>query len=181
VVSWDDDFTFDMKAQLFDPAGTRIGGEFQVNAINTASEGYGDIVALQGGGFVATWRTTDATADGSGYAVKARVFDSSGKGGTEFLVNSARAGDQYSPSVAALSNGGFVIAWHSGDTSQDGSSGAIKAQRFDAAGNKLGLEFLVNTHGADFQSDPQVTALSNGRFVVTWSTADPAQDGSSFA
>jgi hypothetical protein len=34
--------------------------------------------------------------------------------------------------------------------------------------SKLGSEILVNTATAGSQSDQQITALSNGGFVVTW-------------
>src|SRR3990170_3542846 len=78
-----------IKAQLFDSSGAMIGGEFLLNTNTNASQEYGDIVALADGGFVATWRTTDTTADGNGHAVMARVFNASGVGGAEFLVNSA--------------------------------------------------------------------------------------------
>jgi hypothetical protein len=34
-------------------------------------------------------------------------------GVSEFVVNSYTVGDQVSPSVASLDDGGFVVAWHS--------------------------------------------------------------------
>ena len=39
---------------------------------------------------------------------------------------------------------------------------------FAADGTPVGSEILVNTATASGQSDPQITALSNGGFVVTW-------------
>ncbi|HEX8192254.1 MAG TPA: M10 family metallopeptidase C-terminal domain-containing protein [Allosphingosinicella sp.] len=181
VVSWDDWSNFDMKAQIFTRAGARVGVETRLNVANGYFEEYGEIAALAGGGFVATWRTTDPAADGSSDAVKARVFDSAGAGGAEFLVNTAKLGYQYSSTVAALESGGFVIAWYTSDEAQDGSSGAIKAQRFDAAGGKVGAEFLVNSQAANLQNAPTVAALPGDRFVVSWHTSDPAQDGAGMA
>lgn len=178
VVSWTDWSGFDMKAQIFSPEGQKIGGEFLVNTSTSASQEFGDVVALEGGGFAVTWRTTDAAADGSGYAVMGRVFDSSGVGATEFVVNSAKAGNQYSSSIAALAGGGFVVVWHTGDSSQDGSGGAVKGQLFDASGAAVGNEFLANSEAANFQDQPVVTALPSGGFVVVWKTSDTLQDGS---
>lgn len=181
VVSWTDWTGFDMKAQIFSPDGQKIGGEFRVNTSLTGTQDSGDIVALEGGGFVVTWRTTNTSSDGSGTAVMARVFDSSGVGGTEFVVNSAKVGDQYMANVTALADGGFVVVWHTLDATQDGSSGAVKAQMYDASGARVGGEFLVNSHVKDSQREPMVTALPDGGFVVVWSTFDPLQDGSGMA
>lgn len=142
VVSWDDWSSFDMKAQRFDASGQRLGGELLVNTATIGAQEYGDITGLTGGSFVATWRTTDTSGDGSGQAVKAQLFDASGaKSGAEFRVDSAVLGFQYSPSVTGLRDGGLVIAWFTTDAAQDGSSGAIKAQMFSASGAAIGAEF----------------------------------------
>ena len=52
---------------------------------------------------------------------------------------------------------------------QDGSNWGVYAQRFDADGTARGDEFRVNTHTGSQQEHPDVTALSNGGFVVVWS------------
>ena len=181
VISWSDWNGFDTKAQIFGPDGQKIGGEIKVNTNVSGTQDSGDIVALEGGGFVVTWRTTNTATDGSGTAVMARVFDSSGVGGAEFVVNSAKADNQYMSSVTALADGGFVVVWHTLDTTQDGSSGAVKAQMFDASGARVGSEFLVNSESVNSQREPMVTALADGGFVVVWSTLDTLQDGSGMA
>ncbi len=89
--------------------------------------------------------------------------------GAETLVNTETSGAQGSNSVAALSTGGFIVTWVDDSMlSADNSEGAIKAQRFDADGNKVGGEFLVNTAVVGFQGQPKAAALDGGRFVVTW-------------
>ncbi|HEX8225761.1 MAG TPA: cadherin domain-containing protein [Allosphingosinicella sp.] len=182
VISWDDWGGFDTKARIFDSAGVPAGGEFRLNTNTDYFQEYGDIVGLAGGGFVATWRTSDAVADGSGDAVIAQVFSATGtKVGAEFVVNSQKADTQNSPSVAALAGGGFVITWYNADSAQDGSGSAIKAQRFSASGAKVGGEVLVNTQATEFQTDPSVTATPDGGFTIAWTTRHTAQDGSSTA
>ena len=52
----------------------------------------------------------------------------------------------------------------------------IYAQRYDAAGNTVGRETLVNTTKHLDQEHPAVAALSDGGYVVTWITQ--RQDGS---
>jgi hypothetical protein len=179
VISWDDWNGFDMKAQMFDGNGARVGGVITVNSRTSYAQEYGDIVGLAGGGFVATWRTTDTSDDGSGDAVKAQVFAASGaKVGSEFLVNTLKAGHQYSSSVEALAGGGFVVLWESWDSAQDGSSSALKGQIFSASGAKVGSEFRVNTQGLDMQRDPQAAGTPDGGFVVTWTDFSSTADGS---
>ena len=181
VVSWNDWSGFDMKAQIFNADATKDGGEFRLNTSLSANQEYGDIVALSGGGFVASWRTTDSSADGDSHAVIARVFDAAGVGGPEIRVNTAATGFQYSPTITGLRDGGFVVAWYTTDAAQDGSSGAIKAQIFDAAGARVGGEFLVNSQTANTQNDPVVVARPDGGFSIVWTTSDSLQDGSSMA
>jgi hypothetical protein len=182
VITWDDWSTFDMKGQTYDANGTRVGSEFTVNTQTSGFQEYGDVTGLAGGGFVATWRTTDTTGDGSGQSVKAQLFSAAGaKVGVEFRVNTATAGDQYSPVTTALSNGGFVVAWYTTDALQDGSQGAIKAQIFNATGVRIGSEFLVNTQATNLQNDPAVTALDSGGFFISWASFDTTQDGSGSA
>ena len=95
----------------------------------------------------------------------------------EFPVNTYTHGRQGSPSVAALSDGGFVVTWYSGY--QDGSGYGVYGQRYDQAGNSAGDEFPVNTYTDDSQFTPSVAALSDGGFVVTWTSREHNGAGSS--
>ena len=48
------------------------------------------------------------------------VPDIFSKAGTEFRVNTTTSSNQYQPTIAALSTGGFVVTWQ--DDAKDGSS-----------------------------------------------------------
>ena len=182
VISWADWDGFEVKARLYDANGFPAGAEFTINANTNGTQDSADITALASGGFVATWRTTDAAADGSGEAVKAQIFAANGaRVGGEFLVNSHKPDGQYDPSITALAGGGFVITWATRDPAQDGSSGAVKGQIFDASGARVGGEFLVNTEAADIQREAVVTGTPDGGFVVAWTNYSSSQDGSSLA
>ena len=69
--------------------------------------------------------------------------------------------------MAALS-----FTWATLDAAQDGSESAIKAQIFDAAGAKVGSEFLVNDIATSFQGSPHVVSLASGGFAIAWATND---------
>jgi len=83
----------------------------------------------------------------------------------EFQVNTYTSDNQYYPSTTALADGGFVVTWQS--DGQDGSSYGIYAQRYDANGNTQGSEFRVNTYTSNNQSNPSITALNDGGFVLS--------------
>jgi len=101
------------------------------------------------------------------------VFNADGsQSGAEFLVNTTTLGYQRDPSITALADGRFVVTWSDGSqTGGDTSYDAIRAQVFNADGSQSGAEFLVNTTTQYSQYDPRITALTDGRFVVTWSDA----------
>ncbi len=89
--------------------------------------------------------------------------------GTEFLINTTTTNSQSEPTITALADGRFVVAWTDGGASGgDTSSDAVRAQVFNADGSKSGAEFLVNTTTTNGQSEPTITALADGRFVVAW-------------
>ena len=102
------------------------------------------------------------------------------KVGSEFQVNSYTAGDQNGTiippqSVAALSNGDFVISWNS--AGQDGSDAGIYAQIFSSNGTKKGSEFLVNSITENNQLHPTVSAFDDGGFIIGFMSY--GQDGDS--
>jgi VCBS repeat-containing protein len=94
----------------------------------------------------------------------------------EFQVNTYTSSDQTRPSTAALTDGGFVVTWKS--DGQDGSGEGIYAQRYDAGGNRIGAEFQVNTYTSSDQTNPSITALVGGGFVVTWQSDGQDDSGS---
>ena len=153
----------DIKAQIFDASGTKIGSEFFVNTTTTGIQADPSITDLSSGGFVVTW--TDISG------IKAQMFDAAGaKVGSEFLVNTVTQGGPVLADITGLSSGGFVVTWSAASgVGGDTSDYAVKAQVFDANGAKVGSEFLANTTVEKTQYYSDVTGLSNGGFVVSWS------------
>src|SRR3954469_840316 len=153
----------------------RDGGEFLANTATAGEQSEPKVVKLASGGFVIIWVDQSGHTDPSGRGVIGQLFDSTGaKVGGEFLVNTTTAGDQDTPSVTALSSGGFVVSW------SDTSSGSVvlKAQIFDGAGAKSGGEFALNI-GSGTQNLPQLAGLPGGGFVaVTYKGFGQAFDAS---
>lgn len=152
-----------VKVQLFDRHGAKLGGEFSAAAGTTGDP---NVVGLASGGFVAAW--TDFEGGVSG--LWARRFDAAGNSlGGQFLVSDDASGRPSQPSFAALSSGGFVATWTAQD--QLGTSQGIKGQIFDAQGVKVGGQFLVNTIVNQEQYFPTAMGLPGGGFVVAWTDA----------
>jgi hypothetical protein len=149
------------------------GGEFQVNTYTTGFQD-GQAVAMDAGGdFVVVWHSQ--YQDGSNFGIVGQRYDATGaRVGGEFQVNTYTTGGQRVPAVAMDAAGGFVVVWVS--ALQDGSSGGIFGQRYDATGARVGGEFQVNTYTTDYQLAASVAADAAGKFVVVW--ASRGQDGS---
>ncbi len=180
IVTWEsadqDGNGYGIYGQIHAADGTTVGNEFLVNTQTIDNQFDPSTVGLSGGGFVVTWKTAGAL-DGDGQAVYGQLYASDGTTvGNEFLVNTETSGNQMTPNVAALSGGGFVVAWES--NGQDGDGHGIYGQIYAADGTTVGAEFAINTTTSDNQSDPNVAALSNGGFVVTWESN--LQDGGGY-
>ncbi len=163
--------------QRFTSLGEPIGDQIKVNTYTMSSSiaFRPEVTGLSDGGWVVTWQSKGQ--DGSGYGVYQQRFTSDGVAyGNELQVNSYTSGDQYGPSITGLSDGGWVITWHS--DVQDGSGYGVFQQRFTSSGTASGNEVQVNTHTPAPQGSSAVTALSDGGWVVTWESE--YQDGSSF-
>jgi len=94
----------------FDPAGTPLTGEFQVNTYTADNQDYPAIAMDPTGNFVVTWRSFGE--DGDGFGVFAQAFDSSAtRVGTEFQVNVTTTGYQELPAIAMNHHDNFVISW----------------------------------------------------------------------
>lgn len=160
-----------IKAQIVDATGVKVGGEFLVNTNTTGAQNFPNVTKLADGNVVVTWNDNSGTlGDASGSSVKAQILDASGnKVGVEFLVNTQTANAQSSAQIAALANGNFVATWQDASAvGGDTDSSGIKAQIFDSTGIKIGSEFLVNTTTLGAQTNPAITAMSNGSFIIGW-------------
>jgi Ca2+-binding RTX toxin-like protein len=177
VVTWTStDGSLDgIYGQRYDADGIATGAKFQVNTYIMLIQGHSSITGLADGGFVVTWNSDGQ--DRSGYGIFGQRYSADGIAtGKEFRVNTHTNDWQTYPSVTALVNGGFVVTWES--DVQDGNGRGIYGQRYAADGTADGDEFLINTFTLNSQINPSVTGLSDGGFVVTWTSG--GQDGSGY-
>jgi hypothetical protein len=176
VVVWEDRGQRRPMGRRYDRSGAPRGGEFVLNSYTTGASYAPWIAMAPDGGFVVAWR--NAYIDGGGGSgVAARRFDASGTPlGDDFPVNTYTTGYQFGPAVGIADDGSFVIAW-TDFTRGDGSQSGVFAQRHDAAGNRLGGEFLVNTYTFGSQAPAAVMVSPARDFLVTWSGWDGDLNG----
>ena len=165
VVCWESfDLYYGIFGQLFDSSCTKIGNEFSMPG---KAWGKPTTTYLSNGEFIVCW--TNWLEDGSDTGISGQLFDASGLGkGNEFLINTYTQGSQMKPSVANLLYEGCVVCWNSANQIQSGFD--ILGQLFDSLITKKGGEFLVNTTTFGHQSDPVISSLSDGGFVICWSS-----------
>ena len=70
------------------------------------------------------------------------------------------------PAVAGLSNGNYVTVWS--DVPQFGGTAQIRGQMLNADDTPFGGVFTISTPDNFAQTNPSVTGLANGKFVVSW-------------
>jgi hypothetical protein len=161
-------------APLAGLASQPVTAQFQVNTVTGSAQERPKVASDSAGNFVVVWQSYSSAGSDPDRSVEARRYDANGNAvGSEFQVNSSTDNVQVSPAVAMNSSGAFVVVWqsdHAASTDFD-----IMAQRYNAAGAKVGSELLVNSgYTAGLQTSPAVAMADNGDFVVVWSSAGGA-------
>ncbi len=160
-------------AQRFDVDGHKLGGEFQVNSETAGHQDGAQIVAVEDGGFVIDWTTTDEGA----YHGSFQRFDAQGQAvGTE-TSTTILGGSRHSPGgMATLNDGSFVVTEQVYGLNFGGQF-EIYAQVFTAAGVASGAPILVSTTPIGNGGGPRVATLAGGGFAVAWMLDEPGTNG----
>ena len=164
-------------ARRFDAGGTALGGEFEVNTTTAGMQYKPAVASDSAGNFVVAWASQ--VGPGQYTDVFARRYDSAGAPlGDEFQVNVFTTGYQTAPEVA-MTDSGFVVVWASApfqsQPSQDGDQSGVYSRRYDADGNSITGDVLVNSTTAGSQQAPSVSMNASGAAVVAWESTE--QDG----
>jgi Ca2+-binding RTX toxin-like protein len=114
-----------------------------------------------------------------GFDIFGRIYDAQGNatGGAVRLNQTSYLDDELFAAVAALPNGGFVVAYLDRHSTDDA---AIRFERYSAAGTRVaggtiatGFEWYVNTR-------PSIAVFANGDFVVTYEQGLASGNGNIF-
>lgn len=118
---------YDLLGQRYDAVGMPKDDMFQIDAETTLSGP--TIAALDDGGFMIAWHSTNSTGDGSADIYSQRFAADGSPVGTPILVNTYTQDSQFSPSLAVLGDAGLVLTWQS--YNPDGTGYDIMGQMFD--------------------------------------------------
>ncbi|MFK0090956.1 Ig-like domain-containing protein, partial [Pseudomonas sp. NPDC090755] len=149
----------DVAGNVSTPATSTVWMSTSVNTTASGSQTAGHAASLADGGWVVTWE--------SNQEIYQQRYTSAGvASGGETRVSTTDTSS--SASTTGLSDGGWLVTWQSYNSAT--SSWDVYQQRYTSAGVASGAETQVNTYTADMQSYPSVTGLSDGGWVVTWSS-----------
>lgn len=122
---------------------------------------FASITTLADGGFVVVW-DSNQNSQSSNFDIYGRRYYASGNPvGAEFVISNA-ANQELFPSVTALVDGSFVVIWQDNENALQKD---IHGRLFRVDGTDS--EFVVSD-ATGTQSNPTVTALADGGFVVAW-------------
>ncbi len=159
----------------------QFGPELLINGIKTGDQFRPALTATANGGFVVAWQDTSLGGTQNQDDIRFARFDAFGTrltGATDTLAVANAIGDQQNPSIAAFSDGKFVVAWTDANgTPPDIQDRAVRFQIFNADGTVSGTVKIANTTYWGSQDQQSVTVLSNGNIVVTWSSEIEAESG----
>lgn len=173
-------------ARFLSSENTWATGDIVVSSGPKAGQRNPVVAALPNGNVVVIYSSYNQRGENSMHDVYGQILGPDGtKVGAEFAVNQFSSYNQRTPAVAALSGGGFVVAWVSEQqrtaaaintaptqyTTSGQPSVDIFARVYNAQGQALAAEFLVNT-GQSLCANPSIAAGGNDSFLVAWSQRD---------
>jgi len=167
VVAWSHDG--EILQRRYD-AGGQPAGDGAPQTVAAVAGNPPNVAALADGGWLVVYPGDQST-------LYAQRFDSTGHavGAATAVAQAVNSYYFQGPTATGLANGGYIVTWES-RTAIPGQTD-VHAQRFDAAGARMGDEIVVNTFTESGQGSPSVAALQDGGFIITWMSV--LQDGSS--
>ena len=176
-----------LKARVIRPDGTEAVAEFIVSSAGSVVGTSASIAALADGRFIVTWEeNVPEQGDNSGVGIKAQIFNANGtRSGGDFVINTSIQGSQETPFILGLPTGGFAAVY-----ADYGPQSGIRVALFDSKGLRADEDFLfeLSLHKTIAEENvppgkvalrgaPTLTALEDGRLVLTWSAGgDLPQD-----
>jgi RTX calcium-binding nonapeptide repeat (4 copies) len=148
-----------LQARIYDSNGEAVGEPIALPGTVVP-----DVVGLPGGGFAVTWINANR--------VEAQLFDAQGVATTSVFSVGSSTLPQSDPDVTVLENGNIVFVWSLNPTSA-GIRSSIRGQVFNASGQAESDELIVVQNSTLNSFLPEVTALSDGGFVVGWGNGTP--------
>ena len=153
--------------QRFDNTDTTVGSPIEFDALG-GWDINPQITALNDGGYAVTWAGYNADATTSNIFVQ-RYNSTNTVVGSQIEFSSAGVFG-LTPQITAMSDGGYVVIWE-GDAANT-STRNVYALRFNSANVPVGIPIALDGLVGSDQT-PQITAMTDGGYVVTWRGNSP--------
>lgn len=153
----------DIVARIVSPTGT-VGGAFDIlNQTDNRTDS--QVARLSNGNFVVVFQD-EFNGDSTDTDILFRIMTAAAGQvvGPTLVAGAGSTEMEFQPDVAALSGGGFVVVW----AEPDAAAGDVHATIYNNAGGVVRSNFLVNTTQSGLQWIPDVLALDDGGFLVSW-------------
>jgi hypothetical protein len=168
----------DILVQKFDALGVPVGAAVEVaGGEGSAGERTEPRIARNSAGhLLVVWQDEISSGgDTSHGSLQARAFDSAGSPiSPQFQVNERTLGAQRAAAVSAAPDGSFVVAWEDFPDgvpgAGDGHGSGIRLRHLGPTGIPLGSSIAANSLTTGDQSDPAVSVLPGGNFLVAWTS-----------
>lgn len=118
-----------IQGQRYSSDGSPVGEELQVNTYTTGLQWSPSVAASASDDFFVGWTSFgSAGTDSSNFSVHGQHYGSGGSPiGGELQINTYTTSTQWSPSVAAGTDGEFPVVWESsGSTGKDSSGSSVQ-------------------------------------------------------
>ena len=172
IITWEsfeqDGDDYGVFARRYNALGEPIDSEFQVNTVSFDDQEDPAVAMASDGSFIITWTSEEQDGDDDG--VFAQRYNALGEPiDSEFQVNTVSFDDQRYAAIAIAPDRSFIITWTS--DRQDGNSGGVFAQRYNADGIPNGSEFQVNTTSIGPQEYSTIAIAPSGNFIIAWESS----------
>jgi hypothetical protein len=178
VVAWESGGRNDreVRMRVVNAVGVYQTGVENVNSFTRGNQKAPAVAANAQGEVMVVWES--AHQDGDGKGIFARRYTPVGvRLGGIMRVNQSVKWNQTAPSVTALSDGRFIVAWV-GEAEQGLTAagtpkmrGHVMGRLFDRQGNAVGNEFRMDG-GQGLCAEPRLAGKAGGGFVLAWTQVD---------
>lgn len=153
-----------IEGRLLSPKGDLNGAAVRLNQFTQFHQRNPSVAALRDGSFVTVWISEQQRGLNTVDVYARRVSSNGFPEGDEFLVSSGSR-PCATPSVAAFSTGGYVVAWSEHDHTTPGAVWDVTARTFQK-GIPNGPTSLVNTRRLGFQGFPKIAVVQDEAMIV---------------
>lgn len=149
--------------------------EFLINTYAGQWQNNPDVARLADGSFVVVWDSFYSEDDTDFYYIGAQRYSASGvKIGSEMLLDSDITGNSRHPSITALADGGFAVAWEASEGSILEESD-VYSRAFNANGQPRGASVLAHAANGEDQYAASISATANGGYTLTFTSYGGAE------